>query len=109
MIVSCQGITSHKGLIMLGRVIFFIIISIFIFWANAKDYVGWKQGSYSFIQSPDSGFLSTIVLLMTIPMLVFDLTGVAMWLVLIILEVIYIAFYTWIYFKIKEERNNSKK
>lgn len=61
-----------------------------------------------YIQSP-SGMLGTTLFLMGIPMLVFDMIGIAMWCTIIISEVIYITFYTWMYFKIKKERENNKK
>ena len=93
---------------MLGRVIMFIINLVFITTFTAMDISKLRKGIGGYIQRP-SGMLFTIVGLMGIPMVVFDLKRtVGIW-VTIILEVIYIAFYTWIYFKIKEERNNSKK
>ena len=93
---------------MLGRIIMFIILLVFITTFTAMDISNLRNGIGGYIQRP-SGMLFTIVVLMVIPMGVFDLKGtVEIW-VTIILEVIYIAFYTWIYFKIKEERNNSKK
>lgn len=86
----------------------FIILLVFITTFTAMDISNLRNGIGGYIQRP-SGMLFTIVVLMVIPMGVFDLKGtVEIW-VTIILEVIYIAFYTWIYFKIKEERNNSKK
>ena len=88
---------------MLGRIIYFIIIMIYICWLNLKDFVNLQKGVQGYIQC-QSGLLYTTLALMTIPMLVFDLKGTIMITVTIILEVIYVAFYTWIYFKIKEER-----
>lgn len=90
---------------MLGRIIFFIIISIFIFWCNACDYLSFKHR----IVWTESGFGLTVVALMTIPMLVFDLKGAAMWLVLIILEVVYITIYILVYLKLKKEKDRNSK
>lgn len=75
---------------------------------TAMDINNLHNGIGGYIQRP-SGMLFAIVVLMVIPMVVFDLKGGGEIGVTIILEVVYIAFYTWIYFKIKEERDNSKK
>lgn len=93
---------------MLGRIIMFIILLVFVTTFTAMDISNLRNGIGGYIQRP-SGMLFTIVALMVIPMVVFDLKGTVEIGVTIIFEVIYISFYTWIYFKIKEERNNSKK
>ncbi|MDD6071392.1 MAG: hypothetical protein PUC12_11380 [Clostridiales bacterium] len=89
----------------------FIILLVFISTFTAMDINNLRNGIGGYIQRP-SGMLFTIVVLMVIPMVVFDLKGaVEVW-VTIILEVVYITFYTWVYFKIKkirEERKNNKK
>lgn len=86
----------------------FFICLVFIIAFNAKDFINLRNGVNGYIQNP-SGMLGTTLFLMGIPMLVFDLTGIAMLWTIIISEVLYITFYTWMYFKIKEERKNNKK
>lgn len=91
-----------------GKIIYFIIVLIFILTTTAKDFVWSLQGVSGYIQR-FPGVLYSCVALMTVPMLVFDLKGTAMLWCIIILEVNYITIYTLIYFKIKkikeEERN----
>lgn len=87
---------------MLGRIIMFIILLVFVTIFTAMDISNLHNGIGGYIQRP-SGMLFAIVVLMVIPMVVFDLKGGGEIGVTIILEVVYIAFYTWIYFKIKEE------
>ena len=92
---------------MFGRVIMFIILLVFIITFTAMDIINLRKGIGGYIQRP-SGMLFTTLCLMVIPMGVFDLRGAVEVGVTIIIEVAYMAFYTWIYFKIKEERNNKK-
>ena len=89
---------------MSGRLIYFIIISIIIFTFNAKDFDNLNKGVSSYIQA-ESGFLDTILILMTVPQLGFDLKlkdGGA-W-VILILEAIYISIYTFFYLKIRKKQ-----
>lgn len=86
---------------MLGRVIMFIILLVFMITFTAMDIINLRKGIGGYIQHP-SGMLFTTLFLMVIPMGVFDLREEVEVGVTIILEVVYVAFYTWMYFKIKE-------
>ena len=89
---------------MLGRIIIFLIILIYIFVANAHDFDNLlNHGENDYIQRYP-GVLATVVVLMTIPMLVFDLRGTEGIITLIILEVAYITIYTLVYFRIKKQK-----
>ncbi|MBO5141819.1 MAG: hypothetical protein J6C46_02260 [Clostridia bacterium] len=99
----------NKGglLKMLGKVMMFIILLVFIITFTAMDIINLRKGIGGYIQRP-SGMLFTTLCLMVIPMGVFDLRGGAEVGVTIILEMAYMLFYTGMYFKIKEERNSKK-
>lgn len=94
-----------------GKIIYFIIVLITVLTTTAKDFV-WSLylGVDGYIQR-FPGVLYSIFVLMTVPMLGFNLKfGAAGLFVLIIIEAIYITIYTLIYFsikKIKEERRNT--
>lgn len=98
---SLQGILLHKDLIMLGRIVFLIFIVVAMIACTAMDISNLRDGIGGYIQRP-SGMLFTTLCLMMIPMLL-GLEPPDLW-IIIVLEVVYITFYTWIYFKIKEER-----
>ena len=86
----------------------FIILLVFITTFTAMDISNLRNGIGGYIQNPP-GMLVSVTALSAIPMLVFDLKAtVGLWFA-IVLDVIYVVFYTWVYFKIKEERNNNKK
>lgn len=94
---------------MTGRLIYFIIISIFIFAVNASDFDNLNKGVTDYIQVR-SGLLNTIVALMTVPMLVFDMEFGAVGICfLIIIEAIYISIYTFFYFKIRKKQEEERK
>ena len=94
---------------MLGRIIFFFIVLIFIFAANAYDFDNLlNHGVNDYIQRY-SGLLATVVLLMTIPMLVFDLRAEEGLIILIILEAMYITIYTLAYFRIRKKKKEEDK
>lgn len=94
---------------MLGRIIFFLIILIWIFAANAYDFSNLVQGiEHRFIQRYP-GVLYTSLALMSIPGLVFDIRGKGMYIAIIILEVVYITIYTWVYFRIKKKREEERE
>lgn len=94
---------------MLGRIIFFFIVLIFIFVANAYDFDNLlNHGVNDYIQRY-SGLLATVVLLMTIPMLVFDLRAEEGLIILIILEAMYITIYTLAYFRIRKKKKEEDK
>ena len=59
---------------MVGRIIIFIILLIFIFAFNAKDFDNLLKGHDAYIQN-QSGLLSTCLFLLAIPSLFFDLEG----------------------------------
>lgn len=93
---------------MLGRIIFFLIIFIWIFAANAHDFDNLlNHGEDDFIQRYP-GVLYTSLALMSIPGLVFDIRGKGMYIAIIILEVVYITIYTWAYFRIKKKREEER-
>ena len=73
----------------------FIVLLVFVTIFTAMDISNLHNGIGGYIQNP--------------PMLVFNLKAIGGLRLAMVLDVIYISFYTWIYFKIKEERNNSKK
>ena len=93
---------------MAGRIIFFIIIIVFIFTANASDFDSLLNGGeYRYFQR-FPGVLYTIFALMMIPLafdLEFDEGG--LW-VIIILEAIYITIYTWLYFRIRKRKEEER-
>lgn len=90
---------------MLGRVIMFSILFVFMFAFTGMAIIDMRRGG-EYIQR---GMLGTILVLLGIPMIVFDLKfPVGLW-VGILLGVVYITFYTRMYFKIKEERKDDKK
>lgn len=94
---------------MLGRIIYFAIVLVIIFTVNAYDFVNLKQGvEHRFIQRYP-GVLYTSVVLTTVPMLGFDLRVEEGLITLIILEVVYIAIYTWVYFRIRKEKKEEKR
>lgn len=90
---------------MLGRVIMFSILFVSMFACTGMAVIELRRGG-EYIQR---GMLFATLFLMAIPMMVFDLEfPVGLWIVILV-EVVYIAFYTWMYFKIKEERKDDKK
>lgn len=92
---------------MLGRVILFFVFLLFIIVATAKAISNLRDGiGGGYIQR---GMLYATLFLMAIPMLFFDLNPPEGLWVIIVLEVVYMIFYTRMYFKIKEERKNDKK
>ena len=93
---------------MLGRIIMFIVLLVFVTIFTAMDISNLHNGIGGYIQNPP-GMLVSVTGLSAIPMLVFNLKAIGGLRLAMVLDVIYISFYTWIYFKIKEERNNSKK
>lgn len=93
---------------MLGRIIFFLIILIIIFAANAYDFFNLIEGvEHRFIQC-FLGVLYTSFALMCIPRLVFDIRGKGMYIAIIILEAVYITIYTFAYFRIKKRKEEEK-
>lgn len=92
---------------MLGRVILFLVFLVSTIVATAKAISNLRDGiGGGYIQR---GMLFATLFLMAIPMLFLDLKPpVGLW-VIIALEVVYMTFYTRMYFKIKEERKNDKK
>lgn len=93
---------------MLGRIIMFIVLLVFVTIFTTMDISNLRNGIGGYIQNPP-GMLVSVTGLSAIPMLVFNLKAIDGLRLAMVLDVIYISFYTWIYFKIKEERNNSKK
>lgn len=94
---------------MTGRIIFLLIICIYIFAANAHDFDNLlNHGEDDYIQRYP-GVLATVVVLMTIPTLVFDLRGAEGIITLIILEAAYITIYTLAYFRIKKKKEKYGK
>ena len=93
---------------MTGRLILFIIILFFILVLNAKDFIELNKGVSSYIQA-HSGFLDTILILMIVPPLGFDLKlkDGGVW-VILILEAIYISIYTFFYFKIRKKKEEER-
>ena len=77
--------------------------------ANAHDFDNLvNHGVDDYIQRYP-GVLYTIVILMTIPMLVFDLSVEEGLITLIILEAVYITIYTWAYFRIRKKKKEEEK
>ena len=94
---------------MLRRIIFFLIILVYIFVVNAHDFDNLlNHGVNDYIQRYP-GVLYTSCVLITVPMLVFDLRGSGMYIAIIILEAVYITIYTWAYFKIKKIKEEKRK
>ncbi len=95
---------------MSGRIIYFIIVLIFVLTTTAKDFASslYLGVSYYF-QHPFPGVLYSSSVLVSVPTVVFGLKFDAAGLfVLIIIEAIYITIYTLIYFKIKEINGEEK-
>ncbi len=94
---------------MIGKIMYFLIVLIFIFVANAHDFDNLlNHGEDDYIQRYP-GVLYTSAILMTIPMLVFDLRVEEGLITLIILEVVYITIYTLAYFRIKKIKEEKRK
>lgn len=88
---------------MAGKVIvFLIILVIIIIVLTAIDINNLRRGIGGYIQNPP-GMLVSTVCLMAVPVVLGLKQSVVLW-VAIVLDVIYVAFYTWTYFKIKEEK-----
>ena len=90
---------------MVGRMIFFIILLIFIFVFNVEDFKNLLNGYSEYIQK---GFLNTCLFLLAIPLLVFDLEGDKGIIAIVILEVLYISAYTYFYLRIRKEKREEK-
>ena len=91
---------------MTGRLIFFMIISIFIFAVNAKDFDNLNKGVTSYIQV-HSGLLDTIIALWFIPVLLDSNLALDGWvwvILILILETVYISIYTFFYLKIRKKQ-----
>ncbi len=94
---------------MLGRIIYFFIVLIFIFMANAHDFDNLvNHGVNDYIQRYP-GVLYTSVVLTTVPMLGFDLRVEEGLITLIILEVVYITIYTVAYFRIRKRKKEEER
>lgn len=93
---------------MIGRIIIFIILIIFIFAFNAKDFDNLLKGHDAYIQN-QSGLLSTCLFLLVIPSLFFDLDGVKYITTIVILEVIYVSVYTYFYYKIRKKQREEQE
>lgn len=94
---------------MAGRVIGFLVIIFLIIVFNWCDFNNLlNHGEHRYIQLY-SGMLNTCFALMLIPSLIFPVRyEVGKWIILSI-EVVYIAIYTWINFKIKKIKEEREK
>lgn len=94
---------------MLRRIIFFLIILVYIFVVNAHDFDNLlNHGVNDYIQRYP-GVLYTSCVLIAVPMLVFDLRGSGMYIAIIILEAVYITIYTLAYFRIRKKKKEEDK
>ena len=93
---------------MVGRIIIFIILLIFIFAFNAKDFDNLLKGHDAYIQN-QSGLLSTCLFLLAIPSLFFDLEGDKYIITIVILEVLYVSVYTYFYLKIRKKQKEEQE
>ena len=92
---------------MSGRLVYLLII---IFWCvvvNAWDFVREYRGDSGFTKH-QSGFLGTLVMLLSIPGVALGLEGTPAILTLIVLYIVYITFYILIYLKIKHKEERDK-
>lgn len=94
---------------MAGKVIGLLVIIFLIIVFNLHDFDNLlNKGVNDYIQRY-SGMLNTCVALVIIPSLIFPVRyEVGKWIILS-LEVVYIAIYTWIYFKIKKIKEEREK
>lgn len=89
---------------MTGRLILFIITLIFILVMNAKDFNNLNKGVTSYIQA-ESGLLDTIIALGFTPVLLgLNLEDGWVWVIIFILETVYISIYTFFYLKIRKKQ-----
>ena len=90
-----------RRLKMTGR---FIIILIFILVLNAMDFIDLNKGVTAYIQ-PQSGLLNTIIALGFTPVLLdLNLEDGWVWVIIFILETVYISIYTFFYLKIRKKQ-----
>ena len=88
---------------MAFRIFIFFLILIPSIIANVLDFDNLlHHGATHYIQS-NSGFLFTVVMLIGIPTGVLEMTGAEMYIFMMILEGIYITFYTRAYLRIREK------
>jgi len=103
---------------MWGRVIMFLIFLFFIILFNAADFAELYEGVDSFFpmvqggpcssrQRPSAVF-ATFLLMMIIPMVVFDLHGEIMVCFIILFYVMYLLIYILLYFWIKKKKENKE-
>lgn len=102
---------------MWGRVIMFLIFLFFIILFNAADFADLYEGVGSFFPYVRGGrytlrrlsaVFPTLLLLMIIPMVVFDLHGEIMVCFIILFYVMYLLIYILLYFWVKKKKENKE-
>ena len=114
--VSTRALVLFKQLIkkmrgerkMLGRIIMFIVLLVFVTIFTAMDISNLHNGIGGYIQRYP-GVLYTSVVLTTVPMLGFDLRVEEGLITLIILEAVYITIYTVAYFRIRKRKKEEER